>query len=107
MAISVSDSVVIARPDPEVFAYVVDHENLATRSPASSRARLRGDHDLAPVRVLRAVLVRIRRRRDARLDERRRRAPRRLPAPHTDMAAGVRRQVKADHRRLKTVLEHP
>jgi Polyketide cyclase / dehydrase and lipid transport len=23
------------------------------------------------------------------------------------MAAGVRRQVKADHRRLKTVLEHP
>jgi len=23
------------------------------------------------------------------------------------MAAGVRRQVRADHRRLKTVLEHP
>ena len=28
MAISVNDSVVIARPVPEVFAFVADHENL-------------------------------------------------------------------------------
>jgi uncharacterized protein YndB with AHSA1/START domain len=61
MAISVNDSVVIARPVPEVFAFVADHENL----PAWTVGLL------TPI-----------------------------------MSAGVRRQVKADHRRLKTVLEH-
>ena len=145
MAISVNDSVVIARPVPEVFAYVADHENLPAwtvgvkesqrltagppangatyrvvgkllgRSVESSyqitafdrdrgfegtmtspmfgfseRYRFESDQDATRVSMSAAV------------------EPRgvfRLLTPI--MTAGVRRQVKADHRRLKTLLEHP
>ena len=145
MAINVNDSVVIARPVTEVFAFVADHENLPAwtvgvkesqrltggppakgttyrvvgkllgRSVESSyqvtafepghgfegtmtspifgfseRYRFESDEDATRVSMNAAV------------------EPHgvfRLLAPI--MAAGIRRQVKADHRRLKTVLEHP
>jgi uncharacterized membrane protein len=145
MTISVSDSVVIARPVDVVFAFVADHENLPawtvgvkqsqrlTAGPAAAGARYRvvgtllgrpvessyqltafepgrgfaatmtspmfgfseqyrfePDHDRTRVSMSAAV------------------EPHgvfRLLAPV--MSAGVRRQVRADHRRLKAVLEHP
>ena len=145
MAISVNDSVVIARPVPDVFAFVADHENLPAwtvgvktsqrltagppangtkyrvvgkllgRSIESSyqitafepdrgfeatmtspmfgfSERYRFDPDGEATRVSMSAAV----------------EPRgvfRLLTPI--MTAGVRRQVKADHRRLKIVLEHP
>ena len=145
MTIQVSDSVVIARPVMQVFAFVSDHENLPawtvgvkdsrrlTEGPPGSGSRYRvvgallgrtiessyqvtafdpgrgfdgtmtspmfgfteqyrfeTDHDATRVSMTACV------------------EPRglfRVLAPV--MAAGVRRQVKTDHRRLKTILEHP
>jgi uncharacterized membrane protein len=145
MTIQVNDSVVIARPVTEVFAFVSDHENLPawtvgvkrserlTEGPPASGSRYRvvgallgrtiessyqltafepgrgfdgtmtspmfgfteqyrfePDHDATRVSMTASV------------------EPRGIFRVLTPvMAAGVRRQVKADHRRLKTVLEHP
>ena len=145
MAISVSDSVVIARPVCEVFAFVADHENLPAwtvgvtesqrisvgppadgaayrvvgsllgRSVESSYQVTAFDHDrgfegtmTSPMFGFReqyrfepagdATLVSM----SAAVEPR---GVFRLLTPV--MTIGVRRQVKADHRRLKTVLEHP
>ena len=144
MTIHVSDSVVIARPAAEVFAFVADHQNLpawtvgvrtsrrlTTGPPGNGsrykiegkllgrtirssyqvtafdpgrgfdgtmtspifgfteRYRFEADHDATRVQMTASA------------------EPHgifRLLAPV--MAAGVRRQVRADHRRLKALLEH-
>ncbi len=145
MAISVNDSVVIARPVPEVFAFVADHENLPawtvgvkesqrlTAGPPASGARYRVVGKLLGRSVESSYQItafdldqgfegtmtspmfgfseRYRFESDAdatRVSMSATVEPRglfRLLTPI--MSAGVRRQVKADHRRLKTVLGHP
>jgi Polyketide cyclase / dehydrase and lipid transport len=145
MAIRVSDSVVIARPVPEVFAYVADHENLPawtvgvkeskrlTAGPPANGARYRVvgkllgrsvessyqitafDRDRGFEGTMTSPMFgfceryRFESDQDAtRLSMNAAVEPRgvfRLLTPI--MTAGVRRQVKADHRRLKTLLEHP
>jgi len=145
MTINVSDSVVIARPVPEVFAFVADHENLPAWTvgvkearrlteglPASgSRYRVVGRLLGRPVESSYLVTgFEPGRGFDGTMtspvfgfSERYRFEPAgggtrvsmsatvephglfRLLTPV--MAAGVRRQVRADHRRLKTVLERP
>ena len=145
MAISVSDSVVIARPVPEVFAFVADHENLPawtvgvkesqrlTAGPPASGARygvvgkllgrsVESSYQITafePGRGFEGTMTspmfgfseryRFESDQDAtRVSMSAAVQPRgvfRLLTPI--MTAGVRRQVKADHRRLKTVLEHP
>jgi uncharacterized membrane protein len=145
MAISVNDSVVIARPVQEVFAFVADHENLPAWTvgvKASQRLTVGPPADGARYRVVGKLLGRSVEssyqitafERDRGFDgtmtspmfgfsEQYRFNPDedatrvsmsaaveprgvfRLLTPI--MAAGVRRQVKADHRRLKAVLEYP
>jgi uncharacterized membrane protein len=145
MAISVSDSVVVARPVPEVFAFVADHENLPAWTVGVKQARRLTDGPPANgsrYRVVGTLLGRPvgasylvtglepgrsfegamtspvfgfceRYRFESAGDGTRvsmtatvePRGLFRLLAPV--LAAGVRRQVKADHRRLKAVLERP
>jgi uncharacterized membrane protein len=145
MAISVSDSVVIARPVPEVFAYVADHENLPAwtvgvktsrrltggRPASGARYRVVGrllgrsvesSYEITgfePGRGFEGTMTspmfgfceqyRFESDGDAtRVSMTATVEPRgvfRLLTPI--MTAGVRRQVRADHHRLKTLLEHP
>ena len=145
MAISVNDSVVIARPVPEVFAFVADHENLPawtvgvkesqrlTAGPPANGARYRVvgkllgrsvessyqitafDRDRGFEGTMTSPMFGFCERYRFESDQDATRVsmsaavePRgvfRLLTPI--MTAGVRRQVKADHRRLKTLLEHP
>jgi Polyketide cyclase / dehydrase and lipid transport len=145
MAINVSDSVIIARPVPEVFAFVADHQNLPawtvgvkdarrlTEGPSATGSRYRVAGRLLgrliessyavtgfePGRGFEGTMTspvlgfcerycfdpagdgtRVSMSATA--------EPRGLFRPLAPvMAAGIRRQVKADHRRLKTVLERP
>jgi len=145
MAISVNDSVVIARPVQEVFAFVADHENLPswTVGVKTSR-RLTGDPPAsgARYRIVGKLLGKsVESSYEITAFERNRGFEGTMTSPmfgfceqyrfESDqdatrvsmnavveprgvfrlltpiMTAGVRHQVKADHRRLKTVLEHP
>jgi uncharacterized membrane protein len=145
MTISISDSVVIARPVDVVFAFVADHENLPawtvgvkqsqrlTAGPPAAGARYRvvgtmlgrpvessyqltalePDHGVAATMTSPMFGFCEQYRFESDQDGTRVRMsaavePRgvfRLLAPI--MTAGVRRQVRADHRRLKAVLERP
>ncbi len=144
MTINVSDSVVIAKPVPEVFAFVADHENLPawtvgvkqahrlTEGPPASGSTYRVVGTLLGRSIESSYLVtgfepgrgfegtmssplfgfcewyRFESAGDGTCV-----SMTATVEPHglfrllrPVMAAGVRRQVKADHRRLKTVLEH-
>jgi len=145
MTINVSDSVVIARPVPEVFAFVADHENLPawtvgvkqahrlTEGPPASGSRYRVVGKLLGRSIESSYLVTgfepgrgfegtmsspvfgfSERYGFESAGAGTRVSMNAAVEPHglfrllrAVMAAGVRRQVKADHRRLKTVLERP
>jgi uncharacterized membrane protein len=145
MPVNVSDSVVIAKPVPEVFAFVADHENLpawtvgvkqarrVTEGPPASGSRYRMAGKLLGQSI--EVTYQITRFDPGRGFDATMSSPVfgfseqyrfesagagtrvsmtatittqglfRLIRPV--LLAGVRRQVKADHRRLKSVLERP
>jgi uncharacterized membrane protein len=145
VSITVSDSVVIARPVPEVFAFVADHENLPawtvgvkeaerlTEGPPADGSRYRvvgrllgrsvessyqvtafePGHGFAGTMTSPVFGFSERYRFESAGDATRvsmtatvePRGTFRLLTPI--MTAGVRRQVKADHRRLKALLEQP
>ncbi len=145
MAINVSDSVVIAKPVAEVFAFVADHENLPAwtvgvnashrltdgRATTGTKYRVVGkllgrsvessyeitafDHDRGFEGTMTSPMFGFSERYRFEPDDAATRVTMsavvepqgvfRLLTPI--MAAGVRRQVKADHRRLKVLLERP
>ena len=128
MAISVNDSVVIARPVPEVFAYVADHENLPAWTVGvkeSQRLTAGPPANGATYRVVGKLLGRsVESSYQITAFDRDRGFEGTMTSPmfgfceryrfesdqdatRVSMSAAVRRQVKADHRRLKTLLEHP
>jgi uncharacterized membrane protein len=145
MSIDVSDSVVIAKPVPQVFAFVSDHENLPAWTVGVKHARRLTEGPPASGSTYRVTGTLLGRSIESRylvtsfelgrgfdgtmtspafgFSERYRFEsagdgtrvsmtatvePRGLFRLFTPvMAAGVRRQVHADHRRLKTVLERP
>jgi uncharacterized membrane protein len=145
MTISVSDSVVIARPVDVVFAFVADHENLPawtvgvkqsrrlTAGPATvgSRYRIVGTLLGRPVEssyqitafepgsgfeaTMTSPMFGFSEQYRFEQDQGGTRVSMSAAVePHgvfrflsPIMTVGVRQQVRADHRRLKTVLEHP
>jgi hypothetical protein len=145
MAINISDSVVIAKPVPEVFAFVADHENLPawtvgvkqsrrlTDGPPSGGSAYRVVGKLLGRSIESSYLITgfepghgfegtmtsaafgfCERYRFESAGDGTCVSMSATVEPHglfrllkPVMAAGVRRQVKADHRRLKAVLERP
>jgi carbon monoxide dehydrogenase subunit G len=145
MAISITDSVVIARPVSEVFAFVADHENLPAwtvgvkqsrrltggtpavgaryrivgkllgRSVESSYEVTAFEHDRGFEGTMTSPLFGFCEQYRFESDEDATRVSMSAAVePHglfrllgPVMTAGVRRQVKADHHGLKTILEHP
>jgi len=145
MTIHVTDSVIIARPAAQVFAFVADHQNLPawtvgvkqsqrlTDGPPASGSRYRvvgtvlgrtiqSSYQLTafePGRgfegTMTSPMFGFSEQYRFEPDDQATRVPMtataepfgifRLLAPI--MAAGIRRQVRADHRRLKSILEHP
>jgi len=145
MTIHVTDSVIIARPAAQVFAFVADHQNLPawtvgvkqsqrlTDGPPASGSRYRvvgtvlgrtiqSSYQLTafePGRgfegTMTSPMFGFSEQYRFEPDDQATRVTMtataepfgifRLLAPI--MAAGIRRQVRADHRRLKSILEHP
>lgn len=143
MAINVSDSVIIARPVDEVFAFVADHENLPAWTVGVKESARRTPGRPATGAEYRIVGVMLGRRVESSYQLTAYEPGRGYAATMTSpmfgfseqyrfeaadggtlvsmsgtaephgvfrflspvMAAGMRRQVRADHRRLKTLLE--
>lgn len=145
MTITVSDSVVIARPVDAVFAFLADHENLPAWTVGVKQSRRLTAGPAAVGTTYRVVGVLLGRPVESSYQITAFEPGRGFAATMTSpmfgfceqyrfepdhagtrvsmsaavephgvfqflspiMTAGVRRQVRADHRRLKTLLEHP